>query len=314
LATHWTRNKTLYFCVVTQKRVVGFKKIVFKCPLNCPICDQNIEDDWHLLFACTESIQARQTSGLEHVISPRLQQAQTAAEVVFSICQSEDKDTTGLFAVLVWNLWNNRNNTVWNETRETGRSVGFRTRHLWEEWNMANTLNHSAATRHFDKQQQQSWQKPPREWYKCNVDAGFHIEANKSSMGWCLRDHLGRFVLAGTHWKDGSCSVVEGEALALLQAMKEMELRGITQVIFETDSKNVVDAIHALNNGNSKFSSIIHNINNALLLNSNFVVKFVKRQANTVVHSLARAAVLWSNHHVIESIPLCIYVYQKKNY
>jgi ribonuclease HI len=189
--------------------------------------------------------------------------------------------------------------------------VGFRTRHLWEEWNTANTLNHSAATRHFD-QQQQSWQKPPREWYKCNVNAGFHIEANKSSMGWCLRDHLGRFVLAGTHWKDGSCSVVEGEALALLQAMKEMELRGITQVIFETDSKNVVDAIHALNNGNSKFSSIIHNINNALLLNSNFVVKFVKRQANTVVHSLARAAVLWSNHHVIESIPLCIYVYQKK--
>jgi hypothetical protein len=102
LATHWTRNKTLYFCVVTQKRVVGFKKIVFKCPLNCPICDQNIEDDWHLLFACTESIQARQTSGLEHVISPRLQQAQTAAEVVFSICQSEDKDTAGLFAVLVY--------------------------------------------------------------------------------------------------------------------------------------------------------------------------------------------------------------------
>jgi ribonuclease HI len=63
-----------------------------------------------------------------------------------------------------------------------------------------------------------------------------HDAANKTSVGWCLRDHLGRFVLAGTHWKEGTCSVTEGESIALLQAMKEMEQRVITQVIFETDS------------------------------------------------------------------------------
>jgi ribonuclease HI len=73
--------------------------------------------------------------------------------------------------------------------------------------------------------------------------------------------------------------------------MKEVEHKGFTQVIFETNSKNVVDAIHNLRVGNSEFSSIICNIKNILSLNPNFVAKFVKRQANMVVHTLARAAI-----------------------
>jgi hypothetical protein len=68
----------------------------------------------------------------------------------------------------------------------------------------------------------------------------------------------------------------------------------------------VVNAIHALRVGTSEFSSLIHNINNVLTTNSNFVVKFVKRQANMVAHSLARTAVLWYNRNIIELLPHCI--------
>jgi hypothetical protein len=32
-------------------------------------------------------------------------------------------------------------------------------------------------------------------WQKCNVDAGFHQSLNKTSVGWCLRDHLGNFMV-----------------------------------------------------------------------------------------------------------------------
>jgi hypothetical protein len=47
--------------------------------------------------------------------------------------------------------------------------------------------------------------------------------------------------------------------------MKEVEHKGFTQVIFETNSKNVVDAIHNSRVGNSEFSSsIICNIKNIL--------------------------------------------------
>ncbi|KAK2355332.1 hypothetical protein QL285_092752 [Trifolium repens] len=97
-------------------------------------------------------------------------------------------------------------------------------------------------------------------WYKCNVDAAFHKNLNKTSTGWCLRDHIGRFVMAETTWIDGSCSIVQGESIALLEALKAMNQRGYSHVIFETDSKNVVDAVHHFRGGCSEFSIIVSNI------------------------------------------------------
>jgi ribonuclease HI len=91
--------------------------------------------------------------------------------------------------------------------------------------------------------------------------------------------------MAGTTWNQGKCSIIEGEAIALLEAKKEVEHKGFTQVIFETDSKNVVDAIHKLRVGNLKFNSIICNIRNVLCLNPNLIVKFIKRQTNIVAHT-----------------------------
>jgi ribonuclease HI len=40
------------------------------------------------------------------------------------------------------------------------------------------------------------------------------------------------------------CSIVEGEAVAILVAMKELEQQGFTNVIFKIDSKNVTDVVH----------------------------------------------------------------------
>jgi hypothetical protein len=46
-----------------------------------------------------------------------------------------------------------------------------------------------------------------------------------------------------------------------------------------------------------------------LLANPNFVVKFIKRQANMVVHTLARAASSWAEFYNFETLPLCITAY-----
>jgi hypothetical protein len=113
--------------------------------------------------------------------------------------------------------------------------------------------------------------------------------------------------MAGTSWKKGKYSIIEGETIALLESMKEMEHRGIPHVIFESDSKSVLDAIHNLRNCYSKFSSIICKIKNVLSLNwSNFAVKFIKRQANMVTHTLVRAVISWSSRYTFDLLPLCI--------
>jgi ribonuclease HI len=132
---------------------------------------------------------------------------------------------------------------------------------------------------------------------------------NRATVGWCVRDHGGEFILAGTSWKEGKLTVLEGEATSLLAAMKIMHQKGYLQVIFETDCKGVVDAIHNIHGGVSEFSSIICHIKSILLQNPNFVVKFVKRQANMVAHTLAKAASSWARCCTFETLPLCITAY-----
>jgi ribonuclease HI len=252
-----------------------------------------------------DSVIARQTAGLDHLITARAQHAYDLPQLIFSVCHEEDRTTAGQFAVLLWTVWNNRNDKVWNGKNEAGRSMGFKALHLWHDWF---ALQHHQPT----IQQQQhvtTWQKPPMGWSKCNVDAGFHHHLNKTSAGWCLRDHLGRFKKAGTTWKAARYSIVEGEALALLEAMLAMENDRTTNIIFETDSKCVVDAISNLRSGTSEFSAIICNVKNILSSHPNFVVKFIKRQANMVAHTLARAVISWSSRYLVETIPLCITSY-----
>jgi hypothetical protein len=96
-----------------------------------------------------------------------------------------------------------------------------------------------------------------------------------------LRDQIGTFMVAGSAWTEGNCAIVEGEAHALLEALRQVENRCITHVIFETNLKSVVDAIHNLSSGFSEFSSIICNITNVLDRNPNFVVKFLSSDKQT---------------------------------
>ncbi|PNX57790.1 cytochrome p450, partial [Trifolium pratense] len=217
----------------------------------------SFRDDWHIFFSCTVvSIQARQVAGLELSILNRMQQMSSAKDIILSICEGEDADTARRFAMLLWVLWNNRNNKVWNDSQEIGHNLGHQSRHLWLDWfSMQRFQQRSPPT--MQQQQVLAWQKPPTGWFKCNSDAGFHNDLNKTSDGWCLRDHSSNFVQASTNWREGQCSIVEGKSLALLEAMKAMEHRGLTNVIFETDSKSVTDAIHYLHASSSEFSATI---------------------------------------------------------
>jgi hypothetical protein len=58
---------------------------------------------------------------------------------------------------------------------------------------------------------------------------GVFNDLNRTSAGWCLRDHAGNFVVADTYWNEGKCSITEGESIALVKAMEEMWHRGITR-------------------------------------------------------------------------------------
>jgi ribonuclease HI len=239
------------------------------------------------------------------MIAPHIQQDTSAKEVIMNFCRFNDQNDAGKATMVIWILWNNRNNWVWNQEKEQGQQLGLKAISFWHEWNAVQRV-YSSGEQHVQQQQVQ-WQPPPRGRYKCNIDVGIHVEARKTSVGWCVRDHRGQFVLGGSSWIDGRCSPYEGEALALLEAIKELQQRGFTNVIFETDAYIIVGAIRRRNTGVSEFSSIINKIKCLLSLYSGFEVKPIRRQANRIAHTIARAALSWSRRHIFELIPYCIH-------
>ncbi|PNX84958.1 pentatricopeptide repeat-containing protein, partial [Trifolium pratense] len=127
---------------------LDYKRDVWKvdCPEACPVCELETEHDWHFLFACNDSICAWTAAGLDVVILPRLQMFHTVKEVILDVC-SEDRDVAGKMAFLVWSLWKNRNNCVWNNTKETGQQIGIKTVCMWRDWQVVQTVSIAGPVR-----------------------------------------------------------------------------------------------------------------------------------------------------------------------
>jgi ribonuclease HI len=296
-------------CLPTRSRL---RNRYVQCPEVCPLCLTDEETDWHLLFNCVAVKEAWTVMGLSQIIEPRLHIFLNPRDLIFDICKQVSAIEASKAAVIIWFLWQHRNNKVWSESIATAYQIGMQAYSYWQQWAESNgmfqELQQSARQNTADSSMLQ-WQQPPIGTLKCNVDASFYNLAGATGWGWILRDSRGQFQLAGTNILHSPLNVLEGEAMALREAMKEVMHRGLSHVIFESDSKLVVDAISSKQAGISEFSMLISNIQSMLRMNNYFEVKFVKRQANKVAHSLARAAFSMSRRRIFDSVPRCIVTY-----
>jgi len=101
-------------------------------------------------------------------------------------------------------------------------------------------------------------------------------------------------------------TVLEGEAVALLEALCFANANRWDRVVFEFDSSTLVHALSSQGHGDSEFYVIVSSIIYQLALHSNFEVKFIRRQVNMVAHTLARAACSWVSYRIFNSYPSCI--------
>jgi hypothetical protein len=118
------------------------------------MCDNDHESDWHFLFDCNDSRRAWQTAGLEPLILQSTQTFHTPYECLMDICRNANKDTAGKVAMVFCVLWNNRNNRVWNQSKESGHQLDYKSICLWHEWNNVQT-DRSSSSRSI-----QQWLKP----------------------------------------------------------------------------------------------------------------------------------------------------------
>jgi hypothetical protein len=171
--------------------------------------------------------------GLSHIIQSRLHMFTNVRDIIFDICRQESNMVAGKFATLLWFVWHNGNNKVWNDSSLQAQQIGAQAAKHWHDWAAVHDLQidaqqpvHTATAAAITTQ----WQQPPRGYLKCNVDASFYNLAGSSGWGWVVRDSSGDFKVAGSNIINTPLSVLEGEAMALVEAMEEMIHRGLSHV------------------------------------------------------------------------------------
>ncbi|XVF53832.1 hypothetical protein PTKIN_Ptkin05aG0130800 [Pterospermum kingtungense] len=76
----------------------------------------------------------------------------------------------------------------------------------------------------------------------------------------------------------------------------------LSYVIFESDAKIVVDAVHSSKPNSSKFGLLIKNCSLLLNKDEDYKLCFIRRQANKVAHALARAACSYASPYASPTI------------
>lgn len=124
---------------------------------------------------------------------------------------------------------------------------------------------------------------------KLNVNSAFYEDMNEIAVGMVLRDDHDMFILTKSSVRPGRVEVDVGEAMGFYEALSWLHAQELENVIIEGNFKIVVDAIASGSSGLTTFYDYIRACQQIINQCSTFTVKFVRRDANKMVHEFARA-------------------------
>ncbi|GAU20296.1 hypothetical protein TSUD_337770 [Trifolium subterraneum] len=169
-------------CLPTRSRLLERR---VECTLNCHVCDEEIEDELHIFFRCAVAPDSWSVNATY--------QQTNAMDCIFAMCSNESSDTIGRVAMLLWCIWQNRNDKLWNDNVQMPRQIERHAFDAWNDWYSVHKLqsNNVSGTTEADVVR---WEKPALDWVKCNVDVAFVSGSGRTSMGLCFRDNSGHFM------------------------------------------------------------------------------------------------------------------------
>ncbi|CAN1191764.1 Uncharacterized mitochondrial protein AtMg00310 [Linum perenne] len=196
------------------------------------------------------------------------------------------EDCRAKAATVLWGIWKERNRRVWTNEACTTRTATKLALDDIANWKAAQTP--APILNQQPRPACEKWHAPPSGSMKCNSDVGFLASENKMGMGIVLRDSEGR-VHGYKQWHGiGQWTPREGEAAALLTAMRWVTEEGHNNVIFESDADVIRHALADTSEDLSEFGCLIAQCRDILRSFPHFRVQVVRRNRNQVAHLLAR--------------------------
>lgn len=159
----------------------------------------------------------------------------------------------------------------------------------------------------------QPWLKPPRGWWKINVDATIKT-GEGIGLGMVIRDHMGAVIVVRCIWVSKVNSIEVAEGLACQEGLLLAREFGGTKMIVETDSQTIKCKLASKNDDLSYVGEVIRSVQMEALHLEDVIYSWARRIANMMAHSLARLAISSTHFRfytgsipdiVVEGLPSC---------
>ncbi|XP_073049166.1 uncharacterized protein [Primulina eburnea] len=191
------------------------------------------------------------------------------------------------FAMVTWAIWKQRNNKLWNSCNLPASDTVYTAMNELYEWIAVKSRRKPDDGKSPNRTECVLWHPPPESFVKCNIDAAFPNGADVTGLEMVLRDDSGGFIGCRSSVYYGKLLVKEGEAMVLVEAINWVRNMGYQKVVFELDSKSVVDAVGRTGEDLSEFASIIARCKLLMTDKPEHTVRFVRRIANELSHTFS---------------------------
>jgi hypothetical protein len=131
------------------------------------------------------------------------------------------------------------------------------------------------------------WRRPDEGWVKLNTDAAFDIATCTGSAGVVIRNHDGRVLAGATRWLGSVPDVLTAEAMAAKEGLELAIECGFGQAVLEVDCSELKTMLESSDSIRLSISGLYFDIIEIGRSFSDFKIAWMRRVANSVVHSCA---------------------------
>jgi hypothetical protein len=261
---------------------MNIKQRGIECDTLCQCCKRLDEDGAHLFLKCKVVKQAWQRLGLEEV-HERMCKKQTAFAMIEELLALKS-DQLSVVACTFWRSWTRRNKINAQEKEWSLEELLSQINYWTTESKLYCQKTEAVAA----ARRQQRWSAPEGDWIKFNTDGAFYPETKHGGWGFVARDQQGRVRGTGAGRLNYVANAAQAEATACIHALQAAADWGVTKLILETDSTNLVRAMEPLEFDRAPEGVLYRDIRVFIRLHFNSVqLMYCPRGCNNVAHALA---------------------------
>uniref|UniRef100_A0A803P370 Reverse transcriptase n=1 Tax=Cannabis sativa TaxID=3483 RepID=A0A803P370_CANSA len=249
--------------------------------LICPLCNVNYETIFHVLLGC------RFAQACWHLSAAITAGVDDFSSWFFMVLDGNQGEVAVDTAMISWSIWKTQNEVFWQKKTSNALRVVQSARKALDQWRVA-TKNTTTSFATGVLSNSNIWSKPTGNKIMVNVDDAIFEAQQRFGFGCVARNPVGHLLEAISDSRIGMVLPEIVEIIGMKEALSWIKRKGWEDVIIETDSLMVVQALNSSVHMSSYFGLLVEDCRLILSTLKNVLISFVYRSANKAAHCLAR--------------------------